>query len=104
MDIQLNTDDKISVNEELRDMFTGMISEELKRFGDQVTRLEVHLSDEDGRKTGVNDKRCLIEARLEGIQPIAVTERADTIEQAVSGAIDKLKAALETRIGRLRNH
>jgi ribosome-associated translation inhibitor RaiA len=104
MDIQLNTDDKISGNQDLRDMFTGMISEELKRFGDQVTRLEVHLSDEDGRKTGVNDKRCLIEARIEGIQPIAVTERADTIEQAVSGAIDKLKAALETRIGRLRNY
>ena len=45
-----------------------------------------------------------MEARLEGKQPIAVANQADTTDQAVSGAIDKLKASLETIKGRERNY
>ena len=55
-------------------------------------------------KEGVNDTRCLLEARMEGRQPIAVSHQADTYEQAVSGAIDKLKSSLDTIIGRIENH
>jgi hypothetical protein len=46
----------------------------------------------------------MLEARLEGLQPIAVTNNADTIELAVKGAVDKLKSSLDTVIGRMRNH
>lgn len=47
----------------------------------------------------------MLEARLDGRkQPLAVSNQADTIEQAVSGAIDKLKTILETLLGRLQNH
>jgi hypothetical protein len=46
----------------------------------------------------------MIEARLEGRQPIAVTNQADTHDQAVSGAIDKLAACLDTIINKLSNH
>ena len=91
-------------SEELRASFTAQISEELSRFSHKITRLEVHLSDENGDKQGLNDKRCLIEARLSGMKPIAVTNHANTHEQAVGGAVDKLKTSLETIIGRLRNH
>lgn len=45
----------------------------------------------------------MIEARLEGRQVIAVSENADTVEQALKGALDKLKASLDTVIGRLKN-
>jgi hypothetical protein len=38
------------------------------------------------------------------MQPIAVTNNADTHQEAVKGAVDKLKAALDTVIGRLRNY
>ena len=55
-------------------------------------------------KEGIEDIRCLLEARIEGRQPIAVSNQADNIELAVSGAIDKLKASLETILGRLRDH
>jgi len=68
------------------------------------TRLEVHLSDENGHKDALNDKRCVVEARLEGVKPIAVTNIANNHEQAVEGAIDKLKSTLETKFGRLNNH
>jgi len=104
MKIQFNTGRNIIGSEELRTSLTSIISGELSRFNDHITRLEVHLSDEDSNKNGVNDKRCMIEARLEGMKPIAVTNNADTQEQAVTGAVQKLKSSLNTIQGRLRNH
>lgn len=104
MQIQFNTDKNIIGNEDFINSSTSLISEELSRFSHQITRVEVHLSDENSIKDGVNDKRCLMEARLAGMNPIAVTESANTNEQAVSGAIDKLKTSLQTITGRLRNY
>jgi ribosome-associated translation inhibitor RaiA len=104
MKIQFNTGKNVSGSEELRTSLTYLISEGLSRFNDQITRLEVHLSDEDGNKDGLNDKQCMLEARLKGRQPIAVTDHAGTYEEAVSGALDKLKTSLKTILGRLMNH
>ena len=104
MTIQFNTDSIVEVREEFRTPLINLISEELSRFSHQITRLEVHLSDEDGDKQGLNDKRCMIEARLSGMKPIAVTNHASTHEQALGGAVDKLKTSLDSILGRLRNH
>ena len=104
MIIQFNTDNNITGGEKLREPLIALISEELSRFSHQITRVEVHLSDENGPKEGQNDKRCLIEARLEGLKPIAVTNNANTHEQAIEGAVEKLKTSLDTILGRLRNH
>jgi len=105
MTIQLNTDKNLSVHEAFGTKLDDLLSEELSRFSEHITRLEVHLSDENGSKEGLKDKRCLLEARLEGRQPIAVTGLANTYELAVSSAIDKLKASLETILGRIKtNH
>jgi ribosome-associated translation inhibitor RaiA len=104
MTIQFNTDNKVTVSEELRTPLISLISKGLSRFSHQITRVEVHLSDENGDKEGLNDKRCMIEARLAGMKPIAVTNHANTHEQAIEGAIDKLKTSLDTILGRLRNH
>ncbi|MCX6262866.1 MAG: HPF/RaiA family ribosome-associated protein [Bacteroidia bacterium] len=104
MTIQFNTDNKVTVSEELRTPLISLISEGLSRFSHQITRVEVHLSDENGDKVGLNDKRCMIEARLAGMKPVAVTNHGNTHEQAVEGAVDKLKTSLDTILGRLRNH
>ncbi|MFT6796436.1 MAG: hypothetical protein ACJART_001577 [Maribacter sp.] len=104
MTVQLNTDKTISGNEKNQHYFTSMIEEGLKNFESHITRIEVHLSDENGIKEGFNDMRCLLETRIEGRQPIAVSCQADTVELAVSGAIDKLTASLETILGRMQNH
>jgi len=104
MIIQLNTDRTINGDQRHQDFFTSQISEELSRYQSHITRIEVHLKDENGKNEGLNDMHCLIEARLKGKQPIAVSNQADTIELAVSGAIDKLKASLKTIIGHLQNH
>lgn len=104
MIIQFNSDNNISAHEKLSDYFTTVISEALSRFSNQITRVEVHLTDENSHKNGQNDKRCLLEARLEGMNPIAVTNHAETVEQAINGALDKLKSSLDSELGRLKNH
>jgi ribosome-associated translation inhibitor RaiA len=104
MTIQFNTDNKVTVSEELRAPLISLISEGLSRFSHQITRVEVHLSDENGDKEGLNDKRCMIEARLAGMKPMAVTNHGNTHEQAVGGAVEKLKTSLDTILGRMRNY
>ncbi|OFY52182.1 MAG: ribosomal subunit interface protein [Bacteroidetes bacterium GWF2_41_31] len=104
MKIQFNTDKNVIGSKELIASATSLISEELSRFSQQITRVEVHLSDEDGNKDGFIDKRCMLEARLAGMKPIAVTHHANTHEQAIDGAIDKLKASLEKITGRLKDY
>ncbi len=104
MTIQINADKNLSVHEAFEAQLDGLLSQELSRFSEHITRLEVHLSDENGNKQGQNDKRCMIEARLEGRQPIAVTANANDYELAVSAAIEKLKASLDTIVGKLKHH
>ncbi|HUP25946.1 MAG TPA: HPF/RaiA family ribosome-associated protein [Thermoanaerobaculia bacterium] len=103
MQIQINTDSNIDASDELVQELEAVVSRALDRFGTQVTRVEVHLSDENSGKFGVDDKRCLLEARLADLQPIAVSHEAATIQQAAAGAAEKLQRSLESRIGRLRD-
>lgn len=104
MTIQFNTGNNVNGSETLHERLSAVIAEKLSRFSEQITRIEAHLSDSNGHKEGQNDKQCVLEARLEGLQPIAVTNNANTYDEAVTGAITKLKAALDTAIGKLRNH
>jgi hypothetical protein len=69
-----------------------------------ITRIELHLSDENAGKEGPEDIKCMLEARLEGKKPIAVSNFADTNELAVDGAINKLKTHLETILGKMKNY
>jgi hypothetical protein len=102
--IQFNTDKNVSGSTELIASFNSIIPEELSWFSDQITRVIVHLSDEDGNKDGPNDKRCMMEARFGGMKPIAVSDQANTHEEAILGAIDKLKTSLESLTGRLKDY
>ena len=96
MIIQINTDKNVEGHERLESYFTDELKRVLSRFEDKVTRLEVHLGDENSEKSGINDKRCLIEARPEKMQPVAVTNYADTTEKAFQGALEKIKRVLDT--------
>lgn len=101
MKIQLDTDHNIEGNERLQAFLENKISSALSRFENYITRLKVHLSDENAGKNGPNDKRCLLEVRLEGREPLSVTANADTVESAVNSAIAKIKQVLDTEIGKL---
>lgn len=104
MTIQFHTDKNITGSEVFTAPYVAQIEETLGRYSNHITRIEVHLSDEDGSKNGVGAMRCMIEARVDGRQPIAVINQDDTHEQAVNGAINKLKASLDTIMGRSSSH
>ena len=104
MQIQINTDHNIEGHQALTDHISSVIENALSRFSDHITRVEVHLSDENSdKKSGIDDMRCMMEARLEGRQPIAVTYQATTLDQAVDGAADKLVNLIERTLGRVHD-
>lgn len=104
MQIQINTDHHIEGHEGLVAWATGEVQTALSHHKAQVTRVEVHLSDENGAKPGAKgtpgDKRCVMEARLQGRQPLAVTHHADNQHQAITGAADKLNRLIESTLGK----
>jgi ribosome-associated translation inhibitor RaiA len=80
MKVQLNTDANIAGNEALSQQVEAIINDTLDRFSQHITRVEVHLSDENSNeKFGANDQRCLIEVRLANHQPIAVSDQGPDI-------------------------
>lgn len=101
--IQVNTDDNVNNSDTLTEWVEATVRDVLDRFADQLTRVEVHLSDENSdKKAGSSDMRCLLEARLAGLQPVAVTDEAETVEQAVEGAVRKMRRSLDSTLGRRR--
>lgn len=104
MQIQINTDTNIEGREKLADHVQTVVETTLSRFSAQITRVEVHLSDQNGAKSGQNDKRCKMEARLEGRRPVAVMDDAASLGQAVVSAADKLARLIDSTLGRLHDH
>jgi ribosome-associated translation inhibitor RaiA len=103
MHIQINTDSSIEGREELASQVKGVVEGALSRFSDRITRVEVHLSDQNSDSSGQDDKRCMMEARLAGRQPTAVTHHAESLVDAVVGAADKLNRSLESTLERLKD-
>ncbi len=100
MHIEIHTDTNIVGREALAADVESVVESALHRFRDRISRVEVHLSDENGRRGGRDDKRCMMEARIEGRRPTAVTHQAATVGDAVDGAADKLKRSIESTLGR----
>lgn len=101
MQIQVNTDTHIDGSKGLTAHVEAVVERTLRHVRDHVTRVEVHLSDENAGKAGAGDKRCLIEARLLHHPPVAVAHVADNLHQTIDAAADKLKAALQATLGRI---
>ncbi|MCB9854455.1 MAG: HPF/RaiA family ribosome-associated protein [Phycisphaerales bacterium] len=102
MQIQVNTDNHIKGDERLNRYVDTTITDALKRFDKQLTRVEVHFHDDNSsKKSSPDDIRCVIEARPRGLKPVTVSENAETLNQALSGAIDKIGRALERTMGKL---
>lgn len=104
MQIQINTDRNIEGHEALTEKVTGIVKKGLGHFEDHLTRVEVHVSDQNSQAKGGNeDHRCLMEARIAGRAPIAVTHHAANLVQAAEGAVQKLARKLDSTLGRLRD-
>lgn len=107
MQIQVNTDDQIEGRDALARRVQAEVADVLDRYSDQITRVEVHLSDENSASKSADargDKRCLLEARPAGLQPVAASHQAPTLDEAVSGATAKLGRLLDSLLGKRKDH
>ena len=103
MQVQVHTDSKIQGGESLAQWIQEEATARLGRFRESITRVEVFLTDVDAGKSGANDKRCRLEARPAGRQPVTVTADADKVADAFTGAVEKLARALDTDLGRVKD-
>jgi ribosome-associated translation inhibitor RaiA len=101
--IQVNTGNGIENTEALQRWTTDHLSETFERFQQDITRIEVQLTDENSGKAGDSDKRCMIEARLAHHQPIAVSHHGENQDEAIRGAGRKLFNALDHALGKMRD-
>jgi ribosome-associated translation inhibitor RaiA len=100
MQVKVNHDDHLRITGETAERLSRMVEDALAKYADRVTRVEMHLEDVNAGKHGNADKRCLIEARLAKLQPVAVTHHAESVQLAIDGALERLDRALEHAIGK----
>ena len=103
MQININTDSTIEGHAGLNDHVQSVVDSAIHRFRENITRVEVHLSDNNSQKSADGDNRCLMEARITGYQAIAVSDHAATLHQAITGAAEKLKRAIDSALGKLHD-
>lgn len=103
MQIQLHTDNHVHGDETLAEWAERELRTRLHRFADHLTRVEVHLADVNPRHVSGHDKRCTLEARLAGRQPVAVHHDAEKVADALHGATEKLVRSLDSALGKVRD-
>ncbi|GAB3652682.1 HPF/RaiA family ribosome-associated protein [Ramlibacter alkalitolerans] len=102
MKVQVNTSNDIDNKDALERWASEYLNEQLGRFEQDITSIEVQMTDENhAARGGGVDKRCMLEARVNGRAPIAVTNFAPDQNLAFRGAADKLAHALEHAFGKL---
>jgi ribosome-associated translation inhibitor RaiA len=101
MKVQVNTSNDIANKDALERWASDFLNGQLARFDQDLTSIEVQLTDENHGAKGGIDKRCMLEARLAGRAPVAVTNFAPDQNQAIRGAADKLAHALDHALGKL---
>ena len=101
MQIQVNSNHTMNTGESFERWASTTLNESLSRFKDDITRIEVHMSDENADKTSADQKRCMMEARLAHHEPLAVNHHAPSQDEAFRGASEKLKRVLEHTLGKI---
>jgi len=101
MKVQVNTSNDVDNKETLERWATEFLNTQLARFDQDITSIEVQMTDENHSAKGGVDKRCMMEARVNGRAPIAVTNYGADQNLAFRGAADKLANALDHAIGKL---
>jgi len=104
MQIQVNSNHSIATGESFERWATTELNDTFSRFRDDITRIEVHMSDENADKVSDDHTRCMMEARLANREPVAVNHQGANQDEAFRGASDKLKRVLEHTLGKLRDH
>lgn len=103
MEVNVNTDNTIQRHQGLDERVRTQVEEAISRFADHVRRVDVHLSNENREKHEDGSNYCMMEALVSGYAPVVVHAHAENLQLSISGAITKLKRALDSAIGRLND-
>ncbi len=101
MYIQIRTDNQVAGDQDRDNRLEEQIRQRLARFENRITDVEVHVQDVNGPRGGAADHRATLEARVNGIPPVAVAEHGSSIDRAILGAAKKAVRALDHQLGRL---
>ena len=104
MQVQFNSDSSVMGTDNVAERIETRVRDKLARFEDRLTRLEIHVHDENAHKGGFDDKACTIEARPRGGRPIGVTEHSSTVDDAARKAAVTLAQRLERHFGKQERH
>ena len=101
MFIQIHTDNQVDSDAERNALIEEQVRQRLARFEGRITDVEIHVSDVNGPKGGNSDLRCTLEARVNGLPPIAVTDNGNTVDGTIIAAAKKAVRALDSQLGKL---
>ncbi len=101
MKIQVNAHSSVDGTDLLTEMIEATIHAGLDRYGDRLTRVEAHLSEQDRTKgKDQGDDSCMLEARPTGMKPVAVTGTGGSRLDRTFGRIDSRDADATIRQNR----
>ena len=105
MQVQINSDNTISMHSKVSDSIGAYIVNVLGRFEPYLTRVEVYFADEANKNglDGPRDKRCTLQARPRRHQTLVASAQSTDIDAAFARAATKLHSLLESTYGRLGN-
>lgn len=104
MQVQVNTDNFIHGDERVIEVAEAAVQTDLGHMADKLTRVEVHLKDQNAHKHGPAHIRCTIEARPRGMRPMSAHHDAEDIQGALKGAARTLRHRLESEFAKLDKH
>jgi hypothetical protein len=104
MQVQVNTSNGVQNKDSLDRWASDYLTEQLARYSQDITRVEVQLRDTNSAKSGDSDIRCMLEARVTGHEPVTATHHAASQDEAMRGATTRLLHGLEHLFGKLDRH
>lgn len=104
MHIQVNTDNILHGDARMIEVAEQAIKGDLNHLSARLTRVEVHLKDQNADKHGPAHIRCTMEARPRGMGPMSAHCDAADIAAALKGAAKKLRGRLTSEFGKVDMH
>lgn len=99
MKVEVSIDTRAADRTDVIARIASEVENGLKHYHTRLTRVEVHIRDVNGPRSGT-DHRCTIEARPAGLTPVAVTEDAENVNDALKGALIKMNHLLSSTFGK----
>lgn len=104
MHIEISWGKGIPHSDSLHAHITEQVEHALRHMAEEFTRVQVHLHDDNAAKGGSNDKRCVMEARPTGADPLTVDATGDDFYVTVTATAKKLERAARSFSDKRRSH